>query len=445
MPRIQVLAFESVDTSYAYLASGLAEDVRAGLLSTHAVVVVGPHANSALADYVLSGSVRGNGSGVAVDCRLEQLRSGSVLWTARVSRLARDLAGLPDELSGGALHAIGIRPAPAAATARTDGVTYDLYIRGRFLMNRRTEASVARAVELLRQAVARDSTNPYGWAGLARALTRASKYHFRVHGIPAESLLSMEFAASERAVELAPRNPDVLMMRGLVAQDVDPTTRRATVSAFREALAADSLSGDAWHLLGMSLMEIGDSAGAAAALQRAASLDPGNGEVLQYLAVMWFLRRQFDSAAVWADRSIASDPTYPVPRGLAGQAALWQGRIDEAQAHFEAADRLAGQPNDGVGAFELARALAARGDSARARAYVAALAATADSTRPSVHVAPAMADAYLAIGDTAQAFWWLERYQPRRDVHFQMHLRSEPAFDGLRSNPRFQALLAPQR
>src|SRR5260221_6538571 len=53
LSRVQVLAFDSPDTSYTYLASGLAEDIRAGLLGTHEVVVVGPHAVRALADYVL--------------------------------------------------------------------------------------------------------------------------------------------------------------------------------------------------------------------------------------------------------------------------------------------------------------------------------------------------------------------------------------------------------
>ena len=75
-PRVQVLAFDSPDTAYAYLASGLAEDIRAELLGTHAVVVVGPNASRALADFVLSGSVRRSAEGVTVACRLERIRSG---------------------------------------------------------------------------------------------------------------------------------------------------------------------------------------------------------------------------------------------------------------------------------------------------------------------------------------------------------------------------------
>ena len=130
-------------------------------------------------------------------------------------------------------------------------------------------------------------------------------------------------------------------------------------------------------------------------------------------------------------------------RGIAGQAAFWTGRIDQAQAHFEAADRL-DVSRDRIGQMELTRVLLVRGDTTGARAYVSAAAGVADTANPPVHVASAMADAYLALGDTARAFWWLTRYHPQRDVHFQMHLRGEQAFDGIRDDPRFRALLSPQ-
>src|SRR6185436_13120612 len=138
---------------------------------------------------------------------------------------------------------------------------------------------------------------------------------------------------------------------------------------------------------------------------------------------------ELDSAATWAERAVAADPTRLGARAIAGHAAFWTGRIDEAEAHFAAADRIGQSANDRVGQYEMVRVLIARGDSAGARSYIAAAARTADTLDPSVHMAPAFADAYLAIGDTTRAFWWLQRYRQRRDVHFLLHLRGEPAFN----------------
>ena len=180
-----------------------------------------------------------------------------------------------------------------------------------------------------------------------------------------------------------------------------------------------------------------------AAYRRAVALDPGDPEKLTYLGVAHFMSRQFDSSAAWCARAVAADPTFMLARVQGGQAALWRGRLDEAQAQFEAADRLLISSRDRPGLLELARVMVARGDTAGARAYVRAAEAAADTVRPGVHLAAALADGWLAVGDTARAFLWLERYQPRRDAHFQMHLRDEPAFDGVRQDPRFLALVAP--
>jgi serine/threonine-protein kinase len=46
---------------------------------------------------------------------------------------------------------------------------------------------------------------------------------------------------------------------------------------------------------------------------------------------------------------------------------------------------------------------------------------------------------YAGLGDSAEALRWLEKaYQERSD--FLVCLKVEPLFDGLRADPRFQAI-----
>jgi serine/threonine-protein kinase len=52
-----------------------------------------------------------------------------------------------------------------------------------------------------------------------------------------------------------------------------------------------------------------------------------------------------------------------------------------------------------------------------------------------------LAYVHLGLGDTDVAFDWLERSVEARDWQIGM-LKVEPAFDGLRSDPRFAALVA---
>jgi uncharacterized protein HemY len=53
----------------------------------------------------------------------------------------------------------------------------------------------------------------------------------------------------------------------------------------------------------------------------------------------------------------------------------------------------------------------------------------------------AMAIAYSDLADNKQAFVWLEKAYEERDPWLGLTIQSEPAFDPLRSDPRFQSLL----
>lgn len=48
---------------------------------------------------------------------------------------------------------------------------------------------------------------------------------------------------------------------------------------------------------------------------------------------------------------------------------------------------------------------------------------------------------YAALGASDRAVEWLERYQPRGDLHFQLHLRCDPPFDAIKGDRRYQSLL----
>src|SRR5262249_31553922 len=58
-----------------------------------------------------------------------------------------------------------------------------------------------------------------------------------------------------------------------------------------------------------------------------------------------------------------------------------------------------------------------------------------------LHTAIYMAQPYTALGDTSHAIEWLRRHTPTADVHFQLHIRCDPPFDAIATDPRFRSLL----
>jgi TolB-like protein len=436
---VRPFASRSVDSGDAYLASTLTEDVTTALASTRGLRLVTAAARGR-ADFTLDGTVRRSGGSLFVTAQLARTADGMILWRHAQPWAVRDLGRIPDSVASGALLALGLTYHPRAAIRTEDPDLYDQYARGRYMADRRNQPAMHRAVALFQDLIARDSTSPYGWMGLARALQAARGWGYAVPGLPRDSMLPALIAAADRAVELSPGNVDLWLMRGEIARAVDPTSRSASLLAFRRAIAADSLSVEAWYRYGLGLEETGDSAAAGEAFRRATDLGPTDAQALSWMALHEFWARRYDAAATWADSAITLDPTLALARFAAGNIAFRRGRLDEADDQGLAAERLSSGPDHQWGRLVRIHVLLARGDSAGARAMVRGAAAVGDSTL-TLHLALALGESFAALGQPDSALAWLSRYQPIRDTHYQLHLRCEPGLDPLRSDPRFQALL----
>jgi hypothetical protein len=124
--------------------------------------------------------------------------------------------------------------------------------------------------------------------------------------------------------------------------------------------------------------------------------------------------------------------------------AIERGDFARGAASFDAARRITGD-----GDIEAVHALAgsalaeARAGQRREAARLVQLAeslATVYTPVP-LHTAVYVAEAHAGLGEIDQAISWLTRYEPRRDLHFQLHLRCDPSFAPLSAEPRFRALL----
>ena len=439
-PVVQITPFDnrSRDTADAYFAETLTEDLAAALSATHAVRVVAPGSSLRATDLV-RGSVRRTGETLRVSATVEQAGTGVVRWTGSLERPWSEARTVRESLIGQIVAALGVPERAAHLGSRpVDPTTFDLWLRARYLLPRRRQQDVAEAASLLTRALGRDSTFAPAWADLARTLVWARGFGLAVPGVPAESLLPRILDASERALLLDSTNVDTWRLRASVADVVDPTSRLVGLAALRRALALDPTDAATWDQYALALEESGEHDNAATAWRRAAVLDPQ--QPRDMYAYYWLWERRLDSAAAWAERAVTRDPTRMFYRELAGEIALAQGRISDAKAAYEAALRLGSGPEQVRALAGLAIATAAGGDTSGARGLILRAVAVSDSATPTLHSAVSIAEAYVAIGEADRALAWLRRYQPRRDLHFQLHLAADPTLDPLRTDPRFREL-----
>ena len=163
---------------------------------------------------------------------------------------------------------------------------------------------------------------------------------------------------------------------------------------------------------------------------------------MAFLALGHYWHHAYDSAAVWADSAIALDPNYLLGHSMAAQIAVERGDFARGAAGCDAARRL----STGVEVVNSLAGLALVEARAGRRPEAGVMIHRADSLvveyQPApLHTAVYLAAAYAALGDSDRAVQWLSRYQPQRDLHFQLHLRCDPTFDPIKDDQRFRALL----
>ncbi len=135
-------------------------------------------------DHVLEGSVRKAGNTVRVTAQLIDVRTDSHLWSATYDRELEDIFAIQDEISGQIVQALkvvlkaGEQEVMTHARKPTENLAaYELYLRGRYAWQRRSEGdNIQRALGLFQQATQLDPQFARAWSSLAAAHTTLPNY-----------------------------------------------------------------------------------------------------------------------------------------------------------------------------------------------------------------------------------------------------------------------------
>jgi tetratricopeptide (TPR) repeat protein len=329
----------------------------------------------------------------------------------------------------------------AGVPGTRDSLASVLYRQADDEIDRRTEASIARGVALLQRAIARDSDYADAWADLTRALVFAQNNRYEVPGIPRAQLAEYTVRAGERALEADSTSARAWIARASTLYLIEPSTSQGTIRALHRAVALDSSSADAWHYLGTYYEDALAADSALLAFRRAAAIRPTHPQALAFLALHYMWQRQPITALTWADSAARSNRTNILARQTRGLVLIQQGRVTEAQDDFTATVNVGQGPERVWGWTGLAVVAWRSHDRRAADSLIAHAIADADTLHPSHHEAIYLAWMYAETGQRDRALAVLERFAPRRHLHFQLHLLREFTLDSLRREPRFMALL----
>ncbi len=384
---------------------------------------------------VLSGRVLQRGDNLVIDAELVDAADGSRLWGKSYQRPMQDLFAIQEEVTREISCSLRLKLAgrekKRLAKRHTENrEAYQLYLKGRFFWNKRTEESIRKGIDYYRQAVEADPTYALAYAGLAESYMPLGYWGYLP---PAEAFPKVK-AWALKALEI----DDQLAEAHVPLSGVFFVYERDLESGEKEVRRAIELNSNyprAHQVYGEYLTCLGEFDAAADEARQALELDPLSAIVHATDAQTSYYARRFEEAIQKCQKSLEIEPVFPFAHYLLGLASEQLGRFEDAVEHLKKPLELA-QRSLLIEA-ELGRAYALWGKEAEARQILNGL----ERAREERYVpAYSLAQIYAGLDDRERALLWLKRANEERSTRM-VFVKVDPAFDALRSDPKFQDLL----
>jgi len=387
-------------------------------------------------DAVVEGSVLRSGKRVRITAQLIHAATDQHLWAESYERDLRDVLSLQSEVARAIANEIQVKLTPQEqarlVSARSiDPEAYQLYLKGRFYWNKRTEAGLKKGIEYFHQAIDLDPNYALAYAGIADCYSLLGWDLFGA--LPPREALPIAKAAAKKALEtddsLAEAHNSLAWTKLAFDWDWMGAERE-----FKRAIELNPGYAVAHHWYAECLAGMGRYAEALAEIRQAQELDPLSLIISSIVGWVLYFDRKDDQAIAEFRKALELDPNFWVAHWTLGRAYEQKAMFVEAIAEIQKAiDFSGGSP---LSLAALGHTYAVWGMRAEAERVLNEL-----KELPEGYISPyGIAAIHAGLGEKDQAFIWLEKAYEERSG-WLIWLRAEPISDPLRSDPRFQDLL----
>jgi TolB-like protein/DNA-binding winged helix-turn-helix (wHTH) protein/Flp pilus assembly protein TadD len=449
---LAVLPLENLsgDAAQNYFSDGMTDELITDLSQISALRVIsrtsvmvykGAHkslpqiARELNVDAVVEGTVLRAGDHVRITAQLIDASTDKHLWSQSYHGELRDTLALQDRVARAIAEQIQINLTPREQAALksvtvVNPQAYESYLKGRYFWSKRTADGLKVALAYFNQAIEEDPNYAEAYSGLADTYALLGDWQYAVM-TPKEAYPKAK-AAALKAVKLdnalgEAHNSLAFVLDGF-DWDLDSGGKE-----FRRAIELNPGYATAHHWYAWHLALLGQYDQAIAEMKKAESVDPLSLIINADLAELLMLAHSYDEAIGQSRKTIEMDPNFAMAHNQLAQAYLQEHLYKEAVVELQKAVQLSGESPTCIA--NLARAYALSGQRSEAVKLLSELKAR---STPGYSHASEVAAIYASLGDMDEAMNWLEKGYAER---FNPGVLIRPAFDPLRSDPRFQNLV----
>ena len=384
---------------------------------------------------VLTGRLLRRGDVLSVRAELVNVEDGTRVWGGHFERLESEIFAVQDDIATDISDKLQLRLSGEQRRRLNRRYTHDvesyhLYLKGRYYWNKRTVDGLMKAIDFFGQAIQRDANFALAYAGLADCFHPLGAYR----ALSPTDAFGKAKATALKALALDDHIAEAHTSLAMSDLFYDWAWAKAEQS-FKRAIQLNPNYPIAYQWYAGCLMAKGRVGESLAAIRHARELDPLSLPINAHLAWAFYFIRDLEQAEVQARKTIELDPNFTLVRFVLGQVLRQQQRYPQAISEFEAA--LSESPGLPSIVSAIGHAAALMGDRTRAQEVLGQL----RDLQGKRYVSPyEFALLNIGLGNKDEAFACLEKAFIDHSS-WLIWMKMEPAYDPLRSDPRFAAMM----
>ncbi len=382
---------------------------------------------------IIEGSVQRAQDEVRITAQLIRAAPEKHVWANSFTKNFKNILALQSEVAQAIAREIKITMTTEerqrmASSRPVDPEAHEAYLKGRYFINKFTEADIRKGMAYFEQAIAKDPGFASAYTGLAEGydILVSSGWMPKKEALPKIKALALKALSIDKSLAEA--------YAFIGDAEFYDWNWKAAEENFKRAIELDPnyVTGHAyyaWYLLLMKRYDEALSEG-----QRALELDPLSMTANYVLTGIFMFRQQYDRAVAQAKEMLSIDPNFTDAYVFFGRSYLEKKMFSEAIANYKKAIEL-GVFNSMV---NLAQAYVLSGNVMKAREILA-------DPRTKNLPSSALAIIYASLGERDRALELLEKAYEKREFHLLMINAAPrdllPGCESLLADPRFQALM----
>jgi TolB-like protein/lipoprotein NlpI len=388
-------------------------------------------------DALMSGRLTQRGDDLSISVQLIDTRNDKIIWAEQYERKMSDLLAIQREIAGAIAKQLQVKLAGENATIVSKRETenneaYQLYLKGQYQLNKRTEQSLTKGVEYFRKATEQDPGYALAYSGLADAYNHLGLWAM----LPPKESFPRAKAAAEKALQLdntlAEAHAAIAMSKFQYYWDF-----AGAELEYQEAIKLNPryLPAHEWHAYHLYLSDPTRYDAAMQEVKTAQELDPLSLPVSFQASSLLYFNRKYDEAIAELASIHDQDPNFTLGYGLLGAVYTKKKMPDKAVDAWLKGSSLEGQTVES--AQVLRDAFKQSGINGYLRKHIELLQEESKGRYISPYF---IAFDYAAMDEKDRAFEFLDKAYNERSS-WLVELRVDPIWDLLRSDPRYADLL----